>query len=285
MIRWRAPAKVNLTLHVLGRREDGYHELDSVVAFAGVCDWLEFTPGPALALETFGPTAPAAGPDDDNLVLRAARALAERVAGLTLGRFRLTKMLPVAAGLGGGSSDAAAALRALARYNHIANDDPRLTQAAQATGADVSVCLAPRARMMRGAGEHVSSPLGMAPLPALLVNPRVAVPTPLVFAALGLARGERSGRWPSPEPHGADDAIAALDDGRNDMQAAAEAIAPAITTALAALAATEGAIITRMSGSGASCFALYRDRSSAARAAARVRALRPDWWVRATMLR
>ena len=154
--RWRAPAKVNLTLHVLGRREDGYHDLDSIVAFAGVCDWLEFEPGEALALEVAGPTAGLAGPDADNLVLRAALALEQRVSGLKLGRFRLIKALPVAAGLGGGSSDAAAALRALAHLNGLDISDPRVKGAAEATGADVPVCLEPAARFMRGAGERVA---------------------------------------------------------------------------------------------------------------------------------
>jgi len=149
----KAPAKVNLTLRVLGRRADGYHELESLVAFAGVGDALTFVPGDALTLIVSGPTAPAAGDNADNLVLKAARALAERIAGLTLGRFALSKRLPVAAGLGGGSADAAAALRLLAQANEIAPDDPRLMQAAQATGADVPVCLDPRPRLMRGVGE------------------------------------------------------------------------------------------------------------------------------------
>src|SRR5713101_1716736 len=139
-----APAKVNLTLHVLGRRADGYHEIESLVAFAGVGDALTFTPGRALALSVDGPTASASGDIADNLVLKAARALAERVEGLEMGAFALSKRLPVAAGLGGGSADAAAALRLLARANRIAADDPRLMQAAQATGADVPVCLDPR---------------------------------------------------------------------------------------------------------------------------------------------
>ncbi|HYU12172.1 MAG TPA: 4-(cytidine 5'-diphospho)-2-C-methyl-D-erythritol kinase, partial [Stellaceae bacterium] len=140
----KAPAKVNLTLRVLGRRADGYHDIESLVAFAGVGDALTFMPGGALALAVGGPTAAAAGDVADNLVLKAARALAERVDGVRLGRFVLSKRLPVAAGLGGGSADAAAALRLLARANRLALDDPRLRDAARATGADVSVCLDPR---------------------------------------------------------------------------------------------------------------------------------------------
>jgi 4-diphosphocytidyl-2-C-methyl-D-erythritol kinase len=220
-------------------------------------------------------------------VLRAARALAERTPRLRLGHFRLTKFLPVAAGLGGGSSDAAAALRALAHANEIASDDPRLWEAARATGADVSVCLEPRARTMAGIGDRIGPALGIAPLPAVLVNPRVAVPTPQVFAALGLARGEASEYGPPADPGPLDgaDFVRALCKGRNDLQASAEAIAPAISDALAVLAAGAGVRLARMSGSGATCFAIYEDRRAASRAARAIRAERPEWWVRATCLR
>src|SRR5260370_18303650 len=141
----KAPAKINLTLRVLGRRADGYHELESLVAFAGMGDALTFAAGGALTLAISGPTAQAAGDNAENLALKAARALAERIAGLTLGSFALSKRLPVAAGLGGGSADAAAALRLLARANGIALNDPRLMQAAQAARARVTVCLHPEA--------------------------------------------------------------------------------------------------------------------------------------------
>jgi 4-diphosphocytidyl-2-C-methyl-D-erythritol kinase len=281
---WRAPAKVNLTLHILGRRDDGYHELDSLVAFAGVGDRLTFEPDLPLSLDLSGPTAGLAGPDDDNLVLKAARALAERAPGLRLGRFTLYKLLPVAAGLGGGSSDAAAALRALAELNGLAADDPRLVEAARVTGADVPVCLDPRARRMQGIGERVSPSLGLSPLPAVLVNPRVAAPTPAVFAAIGLARGEASGLSAFDEPL-AGDPVAALMRGRNDMQASAQRLTPAISETLALLAEVGGARLVRMSGSGATCFGLYADRHAAAQAARRLRGVRPDWWVRATWLR
>ena len=256
-----------------------------MVAFAGACDWLRFEPSGPLLLEVEGPTAPAAGPVDDNLVLRAARALAERAPGLRLGRFRLIKTLPVAAGLGGGSSDAAAALRALAHANGISSDDPRLWEAARATGADVSVCLDPRARVMAGIGDRIGPPLNMPPLAAVLVNPGVAVPTPKVFAAIGLERSTRSGLGPSPTLSERADIFAALGEGRNDMQASAEAIAPEITQALALLGHTPGVRLARMSGSGATCFALYGDRREAARAASILKAERPGWWVRPTCLR
>ena len=245
---------------------------------------MEFEPDAPLSLEVEGPTAPAAGPTDDNLVLRAARALAQRAPGLRVGRFRLKKTLPVAAGLGGGSSDAAAALRALAFANAISVDDPRLWEAARATGADVSVCIDPRARVMRGIGDRVGPALGWAPLPAVLVNPRVAVPTPRVFAGLGLAPGEACRRGPAPDLDETD-VTAALAEGRNDLQESARSIAPAIGEALAALAATAGIMLARMSGSGATCFALYESRSAATRAARALKAERPDWWVRATCLR
>jgi 4-diphosphocytidyl-2-C-methyl-D-erythritol kinase len=280
----RAPAKVNLTLHILGRREDGYHTLDSIVAFAGVGDRLDFSPGGPLALDMRGPTAAAAGPESDNLVIKAARALAGRVPGLVLGRFTLRKQLPVAAGLGGGSSDAAATLRALAQANGLTADDPRLAEAARATGADVPVCLFPRARRMSGIGEVLSPPLGIKPLPAVLVNPRVASPTPAVFAGLGLARGQSSGSSAFAEPLDGD-VVAALAKGRNDMQASAERLTPAITETLALLGEAGGARLVRMSGSGATCFGLYADRHAAARAAAWMKRRRPEWWVRATFLR
>jgi 4-diphosphocytidyl-2-C-methyl-D-erythritol kinase len=220
-------------------------------------------------------------------VLRAARALAERAPGLRLGHFRLIKTLPVAAGLGGGSSDAAAALRALADANGISSDDPRLWEAARATGADVSVCLEPRARKMAGIGDRIGPALWLPPLPAVLVNPRVAVPTPQVFAGLGLAGGEASGRGPGPDLSASDGAeiFAALRRGRNDLQASAEAITPAISDALAALAAGAGVRLARMSGSGATCFALFDDRHAARRGAALLRRDCPHWWVTATMLR
>jgi 4-diphosphocytidyl-2-C-methyl-D-erythritol kinase len=285
---WRAPAKVNLTLHIVGRREDGWHELDSVVAFAGCGDWLSFEPADALSLTVEGPTAEAAGESDENLVLRAARALSERVSGVRLGRFRLTKNLPVAAGLGGGSSDAAAALRALAHANDLAADDPRLIAAAQATGADVPVCLEARARTMAGLGERLGPRLQLPPLFAVLANPRVAVATPAVFARLGLARGESSGFGASPTVGVAADRSAvlnALRQGRNDMEAGARALAPAISGILGALSSAKGAALARMSGSGATCFALFDDRSAAARAARRISGEHPHWWVKATVLR
>jgi 4-diphosphocytidyl-2-C-methyl-D-erythritol kinase len=287
----KAPAKINLTLRVLGRRADGYHELESLVAFAGVGDALTFAPGGALTLAVSGPTAQAAGDNADNLVLKAARALAGRTAGLTVGGFALSKRLPVAAGLGGGSADAAAALRLLARANGIALDDPRLMQAAQATGADVPVCLDPKPRLMRGVGDVLSAPLDLPRLFAVLVNPGVAVSTRDVFAALKLASGPASGGASSPTPlvsegwAGEPTAfVAALAKERNDLEAPAIELEPAIADVLAVLQALPDCRLARMSGSGATCFGLFPTNAAAAAAARTLRVGYPQWWVRATAL-
>lgn len=284
----RAPAKINLSLHVLGRRTDGLHDLESLVAFAGTGDTLRFEPGGPLRLSVSGPTAPSAGPDTDNLVLKAAHALAARVPGLTLGTFQLVKRLPVAAGIGGGSSDAAAALRLLARGNALTADDPRVFEAAQVTGADVPVCLDPRARMMRGAGERLGTAMRLAPLPVVLVNAGVALETRHVFAGLALKPGQAIGR--SAHPGLAPDAghaalLNLLHATRNDMEGAARALAPAVGLGLGLLAGTAGVRLTRMSGSGATCFAVYDDCRAAANAARTLRSMQPGWWIKPTMLR
>lgn len=283
----RAPAKVNLTLHVLGRRADGFHELESLVVFAGVADRLALTPGPELALSVDGPTAGASGPAGENLVLHAARALADAVPGLRAGAFRLTKNLPAAAGIGGGSSDAAGALRLLAELNGLPVHDGRVVAAARRTGADVPVCLDPRARMMRGVGERVGPPLRLPPVFGLLVNPRVAVPTPEVFRRLGRVAGEVG---PSDHPEIEDGLSAAallalLARGRNDLEPPAVAAEPLIRTALDRLASLEGCRLARMSGSGATAFGLFDDCRSAARAARALGAAQPGWWVKPTVLR
>ena len=222
-------------------------------------------------------------------MLKAARALVERCEGLKLGRFALTKRLPVAAGIGGGSSDAAAALRLLARANRIALGDPRLMEAAVATGADVPVCLDPRPRMMFGIGDRLSEPAAMPKLPAVLVNPRVAVPTKDVFAALAGHRKEqneivRGAAFESRPRSRLSDVIGALADQPNDLEAPAVAIAPVIAQVLADLRALRSCRLARMSGSGATCFGLFGTAPAAATAARALRARHPDWWVRATKL-
>jgi 4-diphosphocytidyl-2-C-methyl-D-erythritol kinase len=283
-----APAKINLTLRVLGRRPDGYHDIESLVTFAALGDVLTFTPGRVLALTVRGPTGAAAGKISDNLVLKAARALADRVEGLKLGRFALSKRLPVAAGLGGGSADAAAALRLLARANRLARDDSRLMQAAQATGADVPVCLDPRPRLMRGIGEILSDAVAMPRLPALLVNPGVAVPTKDVFAALrakrtiGAAVSPFASRQGEAQSRGT--LLDFLADSGNDLEKPAIAIEPVIADVLGALRALPGCRLARMSGSGATCFALFDSARAATAAGQALRRLHGDWWIQATVL-
>jgi 4-diphosphocytidyl-2-C-methyl-D-erythritol kinase len=264
---------------VVGRRADGYHDIESLVAFAGVGDALTFAPGRALALRVSGPTAATAGDTADNLVLKAARALAERVAGVKLGGFALSKRLPVAAGLGGGSADAAAALRLLARANGMALDDPRLMQAARATGADVPVCLDPRPRLMRGIGDILSDPLDLPKLPAVLVNPGVAVPTRDVFAALNLPAGQVA-----PASERTTSFADEIANGRNDLEGPAIELQPVIADMLSVLRTLPGCRLARMSGSGATCFGLFDSTRAASAAARTLRVGYPAWWVRATVL-
>lgn len=285
LLHERAPAKVNLTLRVLGRRADGYHDLSSVVAFAGAGDRLSLRPGAELSLALEGPGAPVLAGEADNLVLKAARALAARVPGLRLGRFTLAKKLPVAAGLGGGSADAAAALRLLARANGLPVDDERLFEAALATGSDVPVCLYGRSCLMAGRGEALT-PLALPRFGAVLVNPRVAVATAGVFRALALAPGtalDVGGAAFPPAP-----SRAALLDWLamepNDLEPPARMLAPVLGDVEQALGATAGARLVRMSGSGATMFALYDDCRAAAAAARQVTGAHPGWWVKSTVL-
>ncbi|MFO1147736.1 MAG: 4-(cytidine 5'-diphospho)-2-C-methyl-D-erythritol kinase [Alsobacter sp.] len=284
----RAHAKVNLTLHVEGRRPDGWHELASLVGFAGVSDTLALAPGPGLSLQVSGPRAAGAGPDGENLVVKAARALAERRKGLVLGDFVLTKRLPAAAGIGGGSADAAAALRLLAQANGLSLEDEAVLAAAGATGADVPVCLESRARMMRGVGDLLGPALALPPLFSVLVNPGVAVETAAVFRAMGLKAGEPSGYGAHSgvaSGMAAGDLLAVLRRGRNDMEAAACTLAPIIGDVLAVLGAARGCRLARMSGSGATCFGLFETCRAAAKAAKAIAAQHPGWWVKATALR
>lgn len=283
----RAPAKINLTLHITGRRADGFHALESLVAFSRTGDSVTLAPGGPLTLSVEGPSAVASGKVEDNLILRAARNFAGRFAAAHLGAFHLVKRLPVAAGIGGGSSDAAAALRLLARANGYSIDDPRLMDAARATGADVPVCLAPRARMMRGIGDALGPAVALPPLIALLVNPGVAVETKTVFARLNIAPGAAAGFGVHPKidpKMDADAIIAALRKGRNDMEPAACLLAPVIGDVLAILAAAPGCRLARMSGSGATCFALFPDCRAAARARKAILRAHPVWWTKICLL-
>lgn len=281
-----APAKVNLTLRVLGRRADGYHELESLVTFAEVGDRLSFVPGGELALTVRGPNAVQAGDGADNLVLTAAQSLAARVAGIGLGAFDLDKRLPVAAGLGGGSADAAAALRLLARANSIPADDGRLYDAARVTGADVPVCLDPRPRLMRGIGEILSAPLKLPALPVVLANPGVGLPTKSVFAGWKPAGPQvltldvaSLAKITSREEY-----LQLLATQANDLESAAIAVEPVIAEVLVALRALIGCRLARMSGSGATCFALFSSAAAAIEAAKTLSGKYPQWWVRPSAL-
>lgn len=267
-----APAKVNLTLHVTGRRADGYHLLDSLVVFAAVGDVLRLAPAGALTLQISGPQAGALAAEGDNLVLRAARAF-----GLDRGAvIELEKHLPVASGIGGGSADAAAGLRALARLWDVALPD---AAAVLRLGADVPVCLAGRPVRMAGVGETLT------PLPALpeawlvLANPGLGVSTPEVFRAL--ARRDNPAMPEVPGFADVRDFAGFLRGLRNDMESAAEGLLPVIGTVRAALAAQKGCLLARMSGSGATCFGLFGAEADAQEAARAVQAAQPGWWVQA----
>ena len=283
----RAPAKINLTLHIVGRRDDGYHELESLVVFTRSGDTLSLDPGPDLGLTIEGPTAQAAGALDDNLVIRATRALARRVEGLEAGAFHLVKRLPVAAGIGGGSSDAAAALRLLARLNDLAIEDPRIVAAAGETGADIPVCLALTARMMSGVGERLGPVLALPPLPALVVNPGIPLETRTVFKRMALPVGWTNQASAHPllrDGEEADAVFTLLRRGRNDMEDAACVLAPVVSDVLAVLGAAPGCKLARMSGSGATCFGLFTTCRAAGRAKKAIQAAHPGWWIKTTIL-
>jgi 4-diphosphocytidyl-2-C-methyl-D-erythritol kinase len=273
----KAPAKINLTLRVLGRRADGYHDLASLVAFADLADTLTLQPGGTTALDISGPFAAASGPVADNLVLKALAALRQRMDGLTAGRFLLVKNIPAAGGIGGGSADAAAALRLLARANGLALDDSRLMAAALSVGADVPVCLDPRARIMRGVGDRLSAPLDLPPLAAVLVNPGVALATREVFAKFTSAPGSKKYLENVPREH--DSMIEFLGQHGNDLTHGAIGCLPAIADVLITLRALPGVRLARMSGSGPTCFALFASPGEAAAAGQRLKAERDDWWV------
>jgi 4-diphosphocytidyl-2-C-methyl-D-erythritol kinase len=268
-----APAKVNLALHVLGRRADGYHELDSIVAFASAGDWLHFTPAPDLALTADGPFAAALPEASGNIILKAWEAAkmiaAGRGAPLPPVAVHLTKNLPVASGIGGGSANAAAALKGFLRLAGIAPSGADVAAAALRIGADVPVCLAGVTCRMQGVGERITPINGLAPCEVVLVNPMVAVSTPAVFGRLGLAKGQLYG-----------DAIADETDStrwRNDLTEPAIALAPVIGEVLERLKASPGVTRAFMSGSGATCVGLCEP-------GAPMPALDPSWWAVKTVL-
>jgi 4-diphosphocytidyl-2-C-methyl-D-erythritol kinase len=280
-----APAKVNLTLCILARRSDGYHDLSSLVAFAETGDELALEPGATLDLTVRGPMAAAAGKSDDNLVRKAALAMQARIERLKIGRLTLTKNLPAGAGLGGGSADAAAALRLIAQANELPLDDKRLMEAARETGADVPVCMESKARLMHGVGDVLSAPIELPKLDAVLVFPAVPVATKDVFGNFTLVAGpRRKSRYEASEIPGERKALLDyLAREANDLELAARLVAPEISEAKDLLGDSDARVV-RMSGSGSALFALYETASLAKRAAAKIKKRRPAWWVTQTVL-
>jgi 4-diphosphocytidyl-2-C-methyl-D-erythritol kinase len=278
-----AAAKINLYLHVIGRRADGYHIVDSLIGFADIGDRLAVQPAESLSLRVSGPEAAAlAAAGETNLVLRAARLLASHADITTGAAMHLEKSLPVASGLGGGSSDAAAALRALAALWRVPIDGAALRRIGLRLGADLPVCLHAGAAWVGGIGDEIAP---VADLPAagiLLANPRRQLSTAAVFAARRGAFGG-PGRF-SPMPKDAAGLAAVVRSRRNDLAEAAIGLAPEIGAVLAALAGLDGALAVSMSGSGASCFALFVDRIRAEDARNALAAAYPHWWCRAGTL-
>jgi 4-diphosphocytidyl-2-C-methyl-D-erythritol kinase len=288
-----APAKINLTLRIGRKRPDGYHDLESLVVFAQAGDALRLAAGPSLLLDVDGPTATQAGLTADNLVLKATQALRAQIADLRVGHFHLTKSIPVAAGLGGGSSDAAAALRMLARLNNLPAEDSRVMTAARASGADVPVCLDPRPRIMRGIGDVLSGPIRLPALHAVLVNPGVPVPTGTVFAALAKSRIDQPPPSIDNDPasqcvEAREPSLAVLIDAlassANDLEAPALALFPPVAATLSALRGIASCRLARMSGSGGTCFGLFAAASEAKDAAETLQHDHPGWWVKNTVL-
>lgn len=276
-----APAKINLALHVVGQRADGYHLLESLCVFTEFGDRLAVETSDEDRFEITGPFAGGIPAGGDNLVLRARDALRRRFPASTPpASIGLEKNLPAASGLGGGSSDAAATLTALARLWRLPLDSSELKEMGLALGADVPMCLARTPLVARGVGEALE-PLGRFPaLPVVLANPGVEVSTPAVFRALG-----RRDNPPLPPLPVLNDAAALVDwlaATRNDLAAPAMGCAPVIAEVLEGLD-RHGALLSRMSGSGATCFGLFRDRLAAQTAADELRSERPGWFVVATI--
>jgi 4-diphosphocytidyl-2-C-methyl-D-erythritol kinase len=272
MIEAFAPAKVNLTLHVTGQRDDGYHLLDSLVVFTDCGDRLVIEEANELSLTVTGPYAKNLGDDPDNLILRAARMLS----GTKGARITLEKNLPIASGVGGGSSDAAATLRALSAFW----SEP-LPDAPEALGADVPVCLRGFPTRMTGIGETLSDVPMLPPCWLVLVNPGVQVPTPKVFAALK-DKQNRAMPVDLPDFGSTHDFAAWLNWMRNDLETPAMQVQPVVATVLAALKTQKGCLFARMSGAGATCWGLFDDPEIAQRAADTITEQRPNWWCQAT---
>jgi len=279
-----APAKINLFLHVGEKRGDGFHDLQSLVVFVDVGDTLAFSPSPELTLTLHGPFASGLEAEDDNLVLRAAQALAKHTGRpAAKAAIRLMKQLPVASGIGGGSADAAAVLRGLTRLWALDLSWTELRAVAETIGSDVPVCVESKASWMEGRGERVMPAATLPQMPMLVVNPGIAVSTAEVFRTLatrhGTGRINRATPLSSPR-----ELIAFLTKTSNDLQAPAQQIAPVIGHVLDELSRMPGVELWRMSGSGATCFALFDDQNAAEMAQVALSHTHPDWWVRATRL-
>jgi 4-diphosphocytidyl-2-C-methyl-D-erythritol kinase len=280
LIREFAPAKLNLYLHVTGRREDGYHDLDSIVAFASIGDEIALRPAEGFQCEITGPRAAALENEkiEDNLVVKAARSLAELTGRKLDAHMVLVKNLPVASGIGGGSSDAATALRALARYWGLDVNDERLFQAALRHGQDVSVCMRIQNVYMTATGVIPAPKLPRADI--VLINPGKGLPTPAVFKQF-----KASGQPFSPlkrlerDPATVEELVADLKARGNDLYSPACALMPEIPEIITVLEASGECLLARMSGSGATCFGIFPDETAAKSAAAQIRAVRPRWWI------
>jgi 4-diphosphocytidyl-2-C-methyl-D-erythritol kinase len=282
-IRELARAKVNLTLTVLGRRADGYHALESLVTFAHVHDVVTIQPGDDGGVGVAGPFAQAI--DGENLLARALALLREADPGLQLGSVRLDKNLPVAAGLGGGSADAAALLRAARRANAAHSTGVAWETLAARLGADVPVCLADRPALIWGTGEKIQPVLRLPPLDVVLVNPRLPLPTAQVFAALGAGPAPSS---PPPPPVPGflhlGELLAYMQARGNDLERPAIALLPAIGKVKSVVAAQRNCRFVGMSGSGPTCFGVFADQADARRAADAIASAHGEWWVECTRL-
>jgi 4-diphosphocytidyl-2-C-methyl-D-erythritol kinase len=273
----QAPAKINLTLRVAGRRPDGYHDLHSLVVFADQGDVLSLQPDMPLGLDIHGPQAGELDTLPDNLVLRAGQYFRAAFPQSRTGRFSLAKNLPVAAGIGGGSSDAAAALRLLARLNGVTAYDPLLYKLAEQLGSDVPVCLSPRAQWMTGRGEHLAPLHSFPALFVVLINPRIALSTTDVFGAWANMSAESPSQPLGFDTHA--DLFSYLGSHPNDLEAPACSLIPVISDLITAMGKTAGCKLARMSGSGATVFGLFEKESDADRAAAMLQYLWPDFWI------
>ena len=284
-LRDTARAKLNLTLEVLGRRDDFYHEIRSLVAFATLGDSLELEPGGTLALRIEGPFAPALS--GDNLVIAAAEAARSKARGIMLGRFHLVKNLPVAAGLGGGSADAASALRLLARANPGTLDEESWREIAEGIGSDVPACLKSRPALITGRGEVVTPVRRFPPCAVVLANPGLQLAAACVYGVLVSSDLLAPPEQPAETLDFGGIFKRLLDHAAprgNDLEPAALSLAPVIGEGLAALRRCQGAHLPRLSGSGPTCFALFATEDEAKLAAAELEAKHPSWWVASTTL-